>query len=194
MPQLRKDPVLGRWVIISTERGKRPTDFAHEKEPSRGGVCPFDEGNEDKTPKEVLAYRPAGTPANSPGWQVRVVPNKFPALAIEGELDRAGEGMYDKMNGIGAHEVIIETPRHEATFEGLPIEHVALVVKAAQDAEALARHLSGDAAASPAPVPSLPKGCANSAGRSCSAVATAWAVPASVRCCASRSTRSTSCT
>ncbi len=133
MPQLRKDPVLGRWVIISTERGKRPTDFAHEKEPSRGGVCPFDEGNEDKTPKEVLAYRPAGSPANSPGWQVRVVPNKFPALAIEGELDRAGEGMYDKMNGIGAHEVIIETPRHEATFEGLPVEHVALVVKAAQD-------------------------------------------------------------
>ena len=50
MPQLRKDPVLGRWVIIATERGKRPTDFATEPEEKKGGFCPFDEGNEDKTP------------------------------------------------------------------------------------------------------------------------------------------------
>jgi UDPglucose--hexose-1-phosphate uridylyltransferase len=133
MSQLRKDPVLGRWVIISTERGKRPTDFVHEKEVRKGGFCPFDEGNEDKTPPEVMAYRKPGTGRNTPGWQVRVVPNKFPALAIEGDLDRAGEGMYDKMNGVGAHEVIIETPDHDARLADLPVDHVGLVIKAAQD-------------------------------------------------------------
>lgn len=132
MPQLRKDPVLGRWVIISTERGKRPTDFAQAREEKKGGFCPFDYGNEDKTPPEVMAYRKEGTEPDTPGWDVRVVPNKFPALAIEGELDRAGEGMYDKMNGVGAHEVIIETPDHDADFADLPVEHVALVVKAGQ--------------------------------------------------------------
>ncbi len=133
MPQLRKDPVLGRWVIISTERGKRPTDFAHEKEVRKNGFCPFDEGNEDKTPPEVLAYRAPGTAKDSPGWQVRVVPNKFPALSIEGDLDRAGEGMYDKMNGVGAHEVVIETTQHEADFADLSQEHIALVTKAIQE-------------------------------------------------------------
>ncbi len=80
MPQLRKDPVLGRWVIIATERGKRPTDFATEPEEKKSGFCPFDEGNEDKTPPEVMAYRAPGTAPDSPGWKVRVVPNKFPAL------------------------------------------------------------------------------------------------------------------
>jgi UDPglucose--hexose-1-phosphate uridylyltransferase len=64
------------------------------------------------TPPEVLAYAPAGRRSNTPGWWVRVTPNKYPALAIEGSLNRQGDGMYDLMNGIGAHEVIIETPDH----------------------------------------------------------------------------------
>jgi len=133
MPQLRKDPVLGRWVIISTERGKRPTDFVREPEERKNGFCPFDEGNEDKTPPEVLAYRPDGSAPNTPGWTVRVVPNKYPALSIEGDLDRAGEGMYDKMNGVGAHEVIIETPDHDCDLADLPPEHIELVVRAMQE-------------------------------------------------------------
>ena len=133
MPQLRKDPVLGRWVIIATERGKRPTDFAAAPEDRKGGFCPFDEGNEDRTPPEVMAYRRSGTSPDTPGWDVRVVPNKFPALSIEGGLDRAGEGMYDKMSGVGAHEVIIETPDHDRRFADLPVDHVALVIKAMQE-------------------------------------------------------------
>jgi UDPglucose--hexose-1-phosphate uridylyltransferase len=56
--------------------------------------------------------RPSHSAPNGPGWNLRVVPNKFPALRIEGELHKSGEGLYDKMNGIGAHEVIIETPQH----------------------------------------------------------------------------------
>ncbi len=68
------------------------------------------------TPPEILAYRPEGSKHDSPGWTLRVVPNKFPALMIEGELDRQGVGVYNLMNGVGAHEVIIETPNHEANM------------------------------------------------------------------------------
>jgi len=61
---------------------------------------------------------------------VRVVPNKFPALQIEGALDRRGEGLYDKMNGIGAHEVVIETPEHNRDLADLPVEHIQAVLDA----------------------------------------------------------------
>jgi UDPglucose--hexose-1-phosphate uridylyltransferase len=71
------------------------------------------------TPKELLAYRRSGTAANAPGWTLRVIPNQFPVLRVEGTLDRQGEGLFDKMNGIGAHEVIIESPRHEDTLATL---------------------------------------------------------------------------
>jgi len=119
MPELRKDPVTSRWVIISTERGKRPSDFGTAPERERVGFCPFCPGNEGKTPPEVLAYRADGSAANSSNWNLRVVPNKFPALQIEGDLNRQGDGMYDKMNGIGAHEVVIETPEHGETLASM---------------------------------------------------------------------------
>ena len=113
MPELRKDPVTGRWVIISTERRKRPSDFRLERPVVIGEqFCPFCAGREQMTPPEVLAFRHNGSGANSAGWDLRVVPNKFPALQVEGSLDRQGEGLFDRMNGIGAHEVIIETPDH----------------------------------------------------------------------------------
>ena len=117
MPELRRDPIIGRWVIIATERSKRPTDFEKEEEQADFKHCPFCPGNESKTPPEILAYRTNGSKPNDPGWWVRVVPNKYPALQIKGALNRTGEGMYDKMNGIGAHEVIIETPDHLMPLE-----------------------------------------------------------------------------
>ncbi len=129
MPELRKDPITGRWVIISTERRKRPDAFRVEHlEPIDGMVCPFCEGQEEYTPREVLSYRRNGGAANGPGWDVRVVPNKFPALQVEGELDRHGEGLFDKMNGIGAHEVIIETPDHKGSLATLPATSVERVL------------------------------------------------------------------
>jgi UDPglucose--hexose-1-phosphate uridylyltransferase len=124
MPELRKDPIMGRWVIISTERAKRPNDYkevVNGKAEPKGGFCPFCEGNEDKTPPEIFVKRQKNTQPNTPGWNVRVVANKFPALRIEGELDRTGEDIYDKMNGIGAHEVIIEYPKHELTVSNLSL-------------------------------------------------------------------------
>ena len=127
MPELRKDPITGRGVIIATERRKRPSDFRIEV-PALNGTrfCPFCEGHEQHTPREVLCYRHSGAP-NGPGWDVRVVPNRFPALQVEGALDRQGEGLFDKMSGIGAHEVIIETPEHHqslATLSVVAIERV----------------------------------------------------------------------
>src|SRR5215475_6255482 len=120
LPELRKDPITGRWVIIATDRAKRPSDFIRQSPAApTGGICPFCYGNEHKTPPEVLAYRNSGE-RDQPGWRIRVVPNKFPVLGIEGDLNRQGEGMYDKMNGIGAHEVIIETPQHSMTLAEMP--------------------------------------------------------------------------
>jgi UDPglucose--hexose-1-phosphate uridylyltransferase len=130
MPELRKDPVVGRWVIISTERSRRPTNFTPVTMEKSGSYCPFCPGNEDKTPPEVYVYRPGGGAANSGGWIVRVVPNKFPALQIEGTLDRRGEGLYDKMNGVGAHEVVIETPDHTHDLADLPVDDLEQVLVA----------------------------------------------------------------
>jgi UDPglucose--hexose-1-phosphate uridylyltransferase len=124
MPELRKDPITGRWVIIATERGKRPTDFQAEQQVPSDSFCPFCEGNEDKTPPEISALRDGNGQPNTPGWRLRIVPNKFPALQIEGSLDKTGVGLYDRMNGIGAHEVIIETPEHHLTLTDLPLESV----------------------------------------------------------------------
>jgi UDPglucose--hexose-1-phosphate uridylyltransferase len=118
MPELRRDPIVGRWVIIATERARRPSHYQRRQEPPEGGLCPFCPGHEDKTPPEVyVAGRSPAAPQNSPGWRVRVVPNRFPALKIEGELDRKAEGIYDLMNGVGAHEVVIETPEHRLRLE-----------------------------------------------------------------------------
>src|SRR5512137_1701314 len=130
MRELRKDPIVGRWVIISTERGRRPSDFGRTVATKRAGFCPFCSGNEEKTPPEVFAVRENGSAPNSPGWRVRVVSNKFPALLIEGDLNRRAEGIYDKMNGIGAHEVIIESPEHERELSQDSVEQIHLVLTA----------------------------------------------------------------
>jgi UDPglucose--hexose-1-phosphate uridylyltransferase len=130
MPELRKDPVVGRWVIISTERSRRPTNFSPVKAHRANGFCPFCPGSEDQTPPEVYAVRHNGGPPNGQGWVVRVVPNKFPALQIEGSLERRGEGLYDKMNGVGAHEVVIEGPDHDLDLADLVVEHIQQVLLA----------------------------------------------------------------
>lgn len=124
MPELRKDPIVGRWVIIATERARRPVAPKVEPEPSEAALCPFCEGREDQTPPEILAYRERNSRPNGPGWRVRVVPNKYPALMVEGELQKRGEGIYDKMNGVGAHEVIIDCPHHVVSLTSLSEDNV----------------------------------------------------------------------
>lgn len=133
MPELRKDPIIRRWVIIARERAKRPSDFKHKSTTADDAFCPFCEGNEDKTPPEILAYRKAGTQPNGPGWRVRVIANKFPALRIEGDIGKRGIGMYDAMNGIGAHEVFVETPTHHRSSSALAEEELQEVIWAYRD-------------------------------------------------------------
>jgi UDPglucose--hexose-1-phosphate uridylyltransferase len=128
MPELRHDPIQKRWVIIASERGRRPDDFPKLEQSTPGGFCPFCEGNESKTPPEITAIRRNGRGPNSPGWRVRVVPNKFPALRIEGELERKGIGIHDRMNGVGAHEVIIETPQHDLGMADMPVQDLEGVI------------------------------------------------------------------
>ncbi len=126
MPELRKDPIVNRWVIIATERAKRPTDFvAPDNGQDSPKGCPFCPGNESKTPPEIYAVRTDSTRPDTEGWTVRVVPNKFPALRIEGDMEKFGVGIYDRMNGIGAHEVIIETTDH---FEKIEMQRVDALV------------------------------------------------------------------
>jgi UDPglucose--hexose-1-phosphate uridylyltransferase len=117
--ELRFDPIRNRWVIISTERARRPSDYlASENGLNIDEVpivsCPFCEGSESKTPPEIFAIREPGSAPNSPGWKVRVVPNKYPALHVEDHAHRYATGMFDVVSGAGAHEVIIESPNHES--------------------------------------------------------------------------------
>ncbi len=130
MGELRRDPISGRWIIIAQEREKLPSEFMLEPRQKKGGTCPFCSGSEDKTPPEITAHRENNTRPNTPGWMVRVIPNKFPALKIEGELDRIGIGVYDMMNGIGAHEVIIETPDHNKQMADLTEHELEKVLHA----------------------------------------------------------------
>lgn len=130
MPELRKDPIIGRWVIISTERGKRPVDYEIPAPAVSHGSCPFCYGQEHLTTPEILAVRPPETAPNSPGWQLRVIANKYPALRVEGELEKSGEGLYDKMSGIGAHEIIVEMPEHNRFLSDLDIPHIQNILSA----------------------------------------------------------------
>lgn len=129
MPQLRKDPIIGRWVIIATERAKRPGDFAVKPQKEElPGECPFCEGHEHDTPPEIYAVRKPHTQPDKPGWDVRVVPSIGPLLRIEGDMNRHGVGLYDVMNGIGAHEIIIETPKHVTNTSQLSVGGVEKVL------------------------------------------------------------------
>ena len=125
MPELRRDPITHRWSIIATERALRPKDYELSAMCPNGQFDPFSAGNEHLTPPEIFAIRPEGSPANSSDWLVRVIPNKYPALRIEGDLEKRPHGLYDRMNGIGAHEVIIESP--ESDFKLHELDHAHLV-------------------------------------------------------------------
>ncbi len=130
MTELRRDPVVGRWVIVDNADPKTPPDFHVEPHHYEDATyCPFCYGNEHMTPPEIQAFRHEKTLANAPGWQVRVVPNKFPALQIEGELDKRGMGLFDLSNGIGAHEVIIESPYHNKDIPDLELWEVEKILE-----------------------------------------------------------------
>lgn len=131
MPELRKDPVVDRWVILAPERADRPQAWL--RRPGEGAFedddpahCPFCPGNESMTPPEIHSRR-EGT-----RWSVRVVPNRYPALRTEVPPGRRGRGMFDQVNGTGAHEVVIETPEHGKSLGQLEAAALAEVLSSWQ--------------------------------------------------------------
>jgi UDPglucose--hexose-1-phosphate uridylyltransferase len=131
MGELRRDPIIGQWVVVATDK-ESLTPVAYAKQHhvlTQQAVCQFCSGREGYTPFEVDAIRFDGSQANTPGWAARAIPNKFPALKIEGSLDKSGIGIYDLSNGIGAHEVIVETPKHEKDLVDLSAEEISYVLR-----------------------------------------------------------------
>jgi len=130
-PELRKDPISGRWVIISSARAKRPeapTPRREDETPEARANCPFCYGREDQTPPEIFTIRNNGEPPNSAGWLTRVVPNKFPAFGIFPEINLRRIGMFQMATGYGAHEVAIESPEHDVYLEHQPLSQIARIV------------------------------------------------------------------
>ncbi|HET7928053.1 MAG TPA: galactose-1-phosphate uridylyltransferase, partial [Actinomycetota bacterium] len=126
MSTLRQDPTTRQWAILATRREERPHEpvvIPRPELPERDPGCPFCPGNEDQTPPEILREPPG------PNWQVRVVPNMYAALSGDGSAGRSGEPMFREMPGIGSHEVVIETPRHDGRMEEMQQEEVASVVR-----------------------------------------------------------------
>lgn len=130
MPELRRDPVVGYWTIISEERGWRPMMDHRPPKITAERDCPFCEGKERLTTPEVYALRPAGTAPNGPGWEVRAVLSQMPMLADKTDDGHShGVGIYDMRAGVGRHEVIVETPHHRHDLDEFPLEHVEKVVR-----------------------------------------------------------------
>lgn len=135
MPELRQNPATRLWVVIATERARRPHDFIKTSPKAAQtaylDTCPFCEGNEHLTPAELLAYRKNGS-INGPGWWVRIVPNKFPAFIPEGSLERKNEDadLFQCMDAVGHHEVIIETGRHNEDIVSMNDWHVEEIILA----------------------------------------------------------------
>lgn len=142
MPELRKDPVIGRWVIMAHKRGFSPSAMKKAESGGDASFDPFAPGNEFYTPPEVMAFRPQGSKPNSPGWWIRVVPNKFPILEPVGEAAGRGEGIYDKIVGIGRHEIVIETPERGTAMADLPQKQLEEIIWAWRERT---RVLAGDA-------------------------------------------------
>lgn len=130
MPEIRKDPVFGRWVIIASERGLRPNEFREEAAPENPYNCPFCPGHEEATPPSIYTlYAENGEGSKAQGrkggdWRLRVVLNKYPALVAQARGGSVADGMYDRMDGIGSHEVVIETPSHNRQLEEMSVSEV----------------------------------------------------------------------
>lgn len=131
MNQFRRDPVTGRWCIIFAEEYSVEELIGNVKarrEYKPGQTCSLCRGFESETPPEIFAIRPDDSTRNKAGWKVRVIPDTQPFLQIYGELSNRGVGLYDVLNGIGAHEVVIESPNHNEQIYDLELDQIQNVL------------------------------------------------------------------
>jgi UDPglucose--hexose-1-phosphate uridylyltransferase len=133
MSQLRKDPLSDQWVIIAEGRENRPNEF--ERVPLRRVAtrCPFCAGHEEDTPPPLAVYENGNGRLTRDPWLVRVVPNKYPAMLSSGRTSAVANGPYLQCDAVGAHEVIIETPRHVASLSQLTEDEARLLLLAYRD-------------------------------------------------------------
>lgn len=135
--EFRQDPLTGRWVIIAPGRAERPDRFQTESaiaDTPSDEPDPFLEGNEAETPSETLAYRERKGATDAPGWSVRVVPNKYPALEpTEPDVPEDCDGLFRTRPGAGMHEVIVECPHDESSLARLPAGQIANVFRSYRD-------------------------------------------------------------
>lgn len=136
MAELRKDLVRDNWVVIANDRALKPNDFPINKNgvnfSGSNQICPFCEGNEKYTTNEIAAFRFNNSEPDEPGWTIRAVPNKFSAFQLEGEMQAVTSGLNQCCNGLGQHEVVIETPEHGVELHEYTVERIELVYRMLQ--------------------------------------------------------------
>ena len=133
MSEWRADPVTGQWVVVASDAPMRRRDFdLDEAPPEADGPCPLCEGHEHAAGREILSVR-RGTPADGPGWDLRVVPNRMPMLRVEAGGDGETAGLLEQQPGLGAHEVVVESPRHDASWFTMGIDELTGVLTAWRD-------------------------------------------------------------
>jgi UDPglucose--hexose-1-phosphate uridylyltransferase len=125
-PQLRKDPIVDRWVLIAPERARRPFQLSEVATTSVADWCPFCEGEEGRTPPEVFAIRRRDSRPDAPGWTLRVVPNIFPAARRDAPTCEV-TGFFEAAPGYGVHEIVVEAPQHESSVAALSETQVRAV-------------------------------------------------------------------
>ncbi len=126
MSTIRTDPVTGRRVIVASDRADRPRGLrGRESTHADPDHCPFCRGNEQTTPPPIATW-----PPDRSEWQVRVVPNKYPALSTSETLEPIADGPHEALSGVGAHEVVVETPEHIVDLQALEVDQVATVLRA----------------------------------------------------------------
>jgi UDPglucose--hexose-1-phosphate uridylyltransferase len=130
MPELRQNQFTKEWVIIATERAKRPEELVVKRVakdiPTYSAKCPFCPGNESQTPPQVLRF----PPSEAAPWQVRIFPNKFAALSRDADPRRSFERSHRKIQGFGVHDVIVETPDHSLAMANMPETTIAAILQA----------------------------------------------------------------
>lgn len=128
MSELRFNLITREWVIINTDRAKKPEEYRVRLDqkhyrPEHDPACPFCPGNESKTPDEIYRIPYDGQ------WNIRVTSNKFPVLSSQGEKERRNDGLKHYVSGVGRHEVIVESSRHDMSFAELEDADVIEVIK-----------------------------------------------------------------
>jgi UDPglucose--hexose-1-phosphate uridylyltransferase len=125
MATLRQDPTTNEWVIVAPDRSNRPQTQVPPRAPVPrfDDSCPFCPGNEHLTPPEIARF------GNHDGWNQRVFPNRYPVLSTHGTIERRGTRMARTMDGVGAHEVVVESPHHDERLDEMSSEDVTSVLR-----------------------------------------------------------------